>query len=75
MIRIQHTFAFQIGILAGVCAPLLAAQTIGSRSILRTQEFRDNRWLVAHTGQTVVLDDGPNPFEDPVIRYEGRRQP
>jgi uncharacterized protein YjbI with pentapeptide repeats len=70
MIRIQPTFLFQIGILAGVFTPFLAAQATGSRSILRAREFIENPSLLAHARQTVVVDNEPNPLEEPVIRYE-----
>jgi uncharacterized protein YjbI with pentapeptide repeats len=69
MIRIQLTSLFQIGIL-GIFTPFIAAQTTGSRSILHAKEFIDNPRLMAHARQTVVLDDEPNPLEEPVIRYE-----
>jgi uncharacterized protein YjbI with pentapeptide repeats len=69
MIRIQLTFLFQIGII-GVLTPFIVAQTTGSRSILRAREFIENPLLLAHARQTVVLDNEPNPLEEPVIRYE-----
>ncbi len=70
MIRIQPTFLFQIGILAGVFTPFLAAQTTGGRSVLRAREFITDPSLMAHARQTVVLDYEPSPFEEPVFRYE-----
>ena len=70
MIRTHATFLFRVGILAGVFAPLLAAQTTGSRSIFHAKEFIDDPSLVAHARQTVLLDSEPNPPEEPVIRYE-----
>jgi uncharacterized protein YjbI with pentapeptide repeats len=70
MIRSYAAFLFRIGILVGMLAPFLAAQTTGSRSVLRAREFITNPSLMAHARQTVVLDYEPSPFEEPVIRYE-----
>ncbi|HEY6988640.1 MAG TPA: hypothetical protein VH369_09665, partial [Bryobacteraceae bacterium] len=51
-------------------ASFLAAQIENSPSILHSNEFITNPSLLAHTRQTILVDNDPNPFEEPVIRYE-----
>src|SRR5690242_16930097 len=70
LIRRHASFLFRIGVLGGVFASFLAAQVENSRSILHSKEFVSNPSLLAHARQTVLVDNDPNPFEEPVIRYE-----
>jgi uncharacterized protein YjbI with pentapeptide repeats len=70
LLRTQASFLFRIGVLGGVFASFLAAQIEHSRSILHSKEFISNPSLLAHARQTVLVDSNPNPFEEPVIRYE-----
>jgi uncharacterized protein YjbI with pentapeptide repeats len=70
LIRTQASFLFRIGVLGGVFASFLAAQVENSPSILHSKEFISNPSLLAHARETVLVDNDPNPFEQPVIRYE-----
>lgn len=70
LIRTQAFFLFRIGIFGGILASFLAAQIENSPSVLHSKEFISNPSLLAHSRQTVLVDNDPNAFEEPVIRYE-----
>jgi uncharacterized protein YjbI with pentapeptide repeats len=70
LLRTQASFLFRIGILGGILASFLGAQVEHSPSILHSKEFIANPSLLAHARQIVLVDNDPNPFEEPVIRYE-----
>ncbi len=60
-----------LGAAAVIVAPRLAAEpNEHSRPVLSVREFLKNSSLLAHAQQTVVLDDEPESFAQPVIRYE-----
>src|SRR5690242_6414953 len=57
--------------LACVAAAAIAALHLRAQpTILHSKEFITNPSLLAHARQTVLVDNDPNPFEEPVIRYE-----